>query len=250
MGNKISVVVLAHNDELHIVDCLECLGFADELIVIDDNSNDRTVELAKQFTPHVISRSLNGNFSNQRNFALNIVHNSWVLFIDSDEYVNEKLKKEIIEVITNAEYSGYYLKRVDFMWGRKILHGEVGEVRLLRLARKEVGKWHGKVHEMWRVRGKTRQLNNFLLHAPHPTVTEFVDEINLYSSLRASELNDNGYSTSFIEIVLYPVAKFVKNYLLKKGYKDGMPGFLYAMMMSFHSFLARAKLYDSQNKVS
>lgn len=248
MGNKISVVVLTHNDELHIVDCLECLKFADEIIVVDDNSTDRTIELAKQFDVRVLAHPLNGNFANQRNFALNAVHNSWVLFVDSDEFIGEKLKNEIINVTKNAEFSGYFLKRVDIMWGQKILHGEVGEVNLLRLARKESGKWHGKVHETWKVRGKTGQLKNVLLHAPHPTVSEFVEEINTYSSLRATELGEAGTNTSFIEIVLFPVGKFVSNYLFKQGYKDGVPGFLYAMLMSFHSFLVRAKLYDSQNQ--
>jgi len=242
-ADSLSIVVLTHNDEEHIVDCLELLKFADELIVVDDESTDRTVELAKGFTNKVFSRPLNGNFSNQRNFALNNTHGQWVLFIDSDEFVSEKLKNEIIAQINSKGVSGFYLRRIDFMWGRKILHGEVGEVRLLRLARRDSGKWHGKVHEEWKIEGNTSVLVHPLIHSPHQSVKEFISEVDSYSSIRANELFEESVSSNFVSIIFYPLIKFLQNYFWRKGYKDGVAGFLYAMIMSFHSFLVRSKLY-------
>lgn len=240
---NLSIVVLTHNDEEHLVDCLELLNFGDELIVIDDESTDRTLDIARNYTKKVYVRPLNNNFSNQRNFALNNAHGNWVLFIDSDEFVSEKLKDEILLRIKGGEASGFYLKRIDFMWGKKIIHGEVGEVRLIRLAKRDSGKWHGKVHEEWKVGGVTNTLMNPLIHAPHQSVKEFIKEVDLYSTLRAVELEEANSSSNFFLIFMYPIGKFAKNYFLKKGYKDGVAGFIYAMIMSFHSFLVRAKLY-------
>lgn len=248
MNSKISVVVLTHNDEKRIVDCLEYLGFADELIIIDDSSDDRTVELAERFTKNIFIRPLNNNFSNQRNFALNLAHNPWVLFIDSDELVSEKLKEEIQKKTSTSNMEGFYIKRHDYMWGKKILHGEAGNIKLLRLAKKNSGKWKGKVHEKWKVLGNTDELSSPLIHTPHQTIREFVDDVNQYSSVRANELYEEGVGASFPSIIFYPLAKFIQNYIVRYGYKDGVSGLLYAIMMSFHSFLVRAKLFLLINK--
>lgn len=243
MNSKITAVVLTHNDELRIVDCLEKLSFADELIIIDDNSNDRTIELCKNFTSKIYVRELKNNFASQRNYALNFVTGQWILFIDSDEIVSEELKSEIQEKIKSSDVAGYYIKRIDKMWGVELRHGEVGQVRLLRLAKKGNGKWHGKVHETWKIVGKTGELSSPLIHVPHQSVHEFLREIDEYSTLRAEELRENGKSVNFVSIIAFPIGKFVKNYFYNRGYKDGTPGFIYAVMMSFHSFLVRAKIF-------
>ncbi len=244
MKSSLSIVVLTHNDESKIVDCLECLDFADELIIVDDNSHDRTVELAKQFTNKIFVRELNRNFSNQRNFALNNVHSSWVLFVDSDELVSKALRDEILQAVEKKGISGFYIKRIDYVWGKKMIHGELSQVKLLRLAKKDDGKWHGKVHETWKVIGRVGELSQTLLHVPHQNIREFVSDIDEYSTLRAEELMEKGISSSVFHIVCFPLGKFIQNYIMRQGYKDGIPGVLYALMMSFHSFLVRAKLYQ------
>jgi len=248
MQNNLSVVILTHNDELRIVDCLESVQFADEIIIIDDESSDRTVELALQYTSKVFKRSLGKNFSDQRNFALNHAHGPWVLFVDSDERVTEELKKEIKESIKKNLYSGYLLKRADYMWGKRLLHGEAGNVKLLRLARKGYGRWRGRVHEAWRIKGNTLELQNPLIHTPHQSVAEFIREVDEYSSLRSNELHERGVKVSIWHVLLYPVAKFILNYGIKGGYKDGVAGFVFAMIMSFHSFLVRGKLFQKTNE--
>lgn len=247
MKASLSVIVLTHNDEMRIVDCLESVDFAEEIIIIDDNSSDRTMELARQYTEKIYSHPLSGNFASQRNFALNKAHFDWVLYVDSDELVNGRLREEIIKAIKMEDVSGYFMKRVDVMWGKRMQYGEAGGISLLRLAKRNSGKWHGKVHEVWKTRGKTRQLHSPLIHIPHQSVSEFVREIDIYSSLRADELYESKVSSTGISIVVYPVAKFFVNYFLKKGYKDGVPGLLYAMLMSFHSFLVRGKLLLKNN---
>ena len=248
MKNSLSVIVLTHDDEERIVDCLDNLGFANEIIIIDDESCDRTVELARQYTSKIYKKSLNKNFSNQRNFALNYASCEWVLFVDSDEIISKSLREEIMSAIEKGGYSGFLIKRVDFVWGRKMSHGELSQVKLLRLARKDAGKWHGKVHETWKVVGKVGELSNPLMHVPHQNVREFVRDIDEYSSLRADELHEKSVNVPFLHILLYPLGKFIHNYWLRRGYKDGVAGLIYSMMMSFHSFLVRAKLYQLNNE--
>lgn len=248
MNNTISAVVLTHNDENKIVDCLEALRFCDEIIIIDDDSQDRTVELASLYSKTIKKHPLAMNFASQRNFALNYTHSEWILYVDSDEVVSKELSKEIVNKINHSQAKGFFLKRIDRMWGKTIKHGEVGSVSLLRLARKDSGKWKGRIHERWIVAGNTEELVNPLIHYPHQSVREFVKDIDEYTTIRAEELHDKGDTVTAYKIVLYPIGKFLQNYILKKGYKDEVPGFLYAMMMSLHSFLVRAKLYRLNSK--
>jgi len=241
----ISAVVLTKNEERNIKECLGTLKWCDEVIVIDDNSGDKTREIAKGMRAKIFVRSLNGDFSSQRNFALEKARGEWVLFIDADERVSPTLRSEIQSEIKNPDSSvdGYYLRREDKIWGKILRHGETSRIKLLRLGKKGKGKWRGFVHEIWEIKGKTKELNSPLIHFPHPHITNFLEEINSYSTLRAKELYNEGKRTSLLEIVGYPTAKFLKNYLFRLGFLDGTPGLMVALMMSFHSFLVRSKLY-------
>ena len=116
-------------------------------------------------------------------------------------------------------------------------------MKLLRLARKDKGIWEGKVHEEWRVNGPVGKLRNPIIHYPHQALSEFLREINYYTDLRAKELHMQGKDTHWSSIILYPVGKFLLNYLIKRGFVDGMPGLIVAIVMSFHSFLVRAKAW-------
>jgi glycosyltransferase involved in cell wall biosynthesis len=244
MTVKLTAIVLTHNDETIISRCLSSLRFTDEIIVIDDQSNDRTTAIAKKAGVIKIYRhALNGDFAATRNFGLSHATGDWVLFIDSDESVSEALAKEILDAINHPAVNGFYLKRRDYLFGQVLRHGETGNLRLLRLARKGTGLFSRPVHEIWQVSGLTGTLQNSLDHFPHPTLTEFIFEINHYSTLNADYLAKNGVKTNFFQIIGYPLGKFVQNYFWRSGYRDGIPGLLVAVLMSFHSFLTRGKLF-------
>jgi glycosyltransferase involved in cell wall biosynthesis len=252
--SSLAVIILTKNEENNILDCLECVQNLDEIIIIDDYSEDRTVELIQSASWRtkikIYKRHLDGDFSAQRNFGLSKATRDWVLFIDADERVSTSLREEIKHKTANSknkEINGYYIKRRDAMWGKKLRHGETGNISLLRLARKDAGKWEGKVHEVWKVKGRIEELESELAHYPHQSVKEFLDEINIYSSIRASELKKQNVKVKFFDIILYPKAKFFKNFVLKLGFLDGLPGLITALMMSFHSFLVRSKLWLLQN---
>lgn len=240
----ITAVVLTKNEEKNIKDCLEGLSWCDEKIVIDDESKDQTPEIAQKLGAKVYNRHLT-DFSDQRNYGLDKAKGDWVLFIDADERISRALWYEIMQYISDPieNFSGFFLKRVDLMWGKELRHGESGTLKLLRLAKKGSGKWSGTVHEKWNISGKTEILNNPLYHYPHTTVGQFLTEINKYTDLRANELYGEHIQTNWLHILLYPKAKFILNYFIRLGFLDGLPGLVTALMMSFHSFLVRGKLW-------
>lgn len=258
----ISAIVLTHNSQELLDRTLTSLSWCDEIIIVDDDSTDGTEAIAKTFGVVMYRRSLKGDFAKQRNFGLAKATGDWVLFVDSDEVVGPQLAKEIREVTRNSKLKtpndhaqgrqsskvGYYLARNDWFLGRWLKHGETANVRLLRLARLGSGEWMRPVHEVWHIQGEVGQLQSPLLHYPHPTVAQFLEEVNYYSTFNADHLYRRGTTVRWWEIAGYPLAKFVLNYIFRLGILDGMPGAVTALMMSFHSFLTRAKLWQLWDK--
>ncbi len=248
---KFSAVILTRNEEKNILDCIECVKMADEIIIVDDYSNDRTIEVIESLKLENIriqQRHLDLDFASQRNFGLSKAKNEWVLFIDADERVSASLLNEI-KSLSEDKYNGYFIQRRDVIWGKELNYGETGNIKFIRLAKKSSGKWVGKVHEKWMIKGEAGVLRNKVLHFPHQTMAEFISEINFYSTLRADELHKKNTTVNFIQIVLYPKSKFIMNYILKLGILDGLPGLNMAIMMSLHSFLVRSKLWLLNNKI-
>lgn len=244
---NLSIVILAKNEEKNIKKCLQTCLFADEILIIDDFSHDDTVKIVNSFEKNkikLVQRELNNDFAAQRNFGLSQATSEWVLFIDADEFVSQELAAEIMQ-ITNSQTSqnGFFVNRVDMLWDKKITHGELLNFKTLRLGRRDTGVWKGKVHEEWKIQGGVDILKNILIHKPHMSIKEFVEEINFYTTIRAEELFKNGATTNLFLIILYPKAKFILNYFIKKGFLDGIEGFLLSVLMSLHSFLVRGKLY-------
>ncbi|MBI5127741.1 glycosyltransferase family 2 protein [Candidatus Roizmanbacteria bacterium] len=255
---KLSAVILTKNEDKNIERCLKSLDFVDEVIIVDDYSDDKTLEIIQKIDVgvghdrpvfKVIQRKLNGDFAGQRNFGISKANSDWVLFIDADEEVTKELRNEILEHL-QVDKEAFYLKRRDFFWGKELKYGELKQIRQLgfiRLIRKNSGQWLGNVHEVFHTAKKTGQLNGFINHYPHPNLKEFIKDINYYSSLRAEELNRLNIKVNILEIIFVPALKFIFNYLINFGFLDGVQGFTYAFMMSFHSFLVRSKLYQLQN---
>jgi len=245
---NISSVVITKNEEKTIERCLKSLSFSDEIIVIDDNSVDGTVNIAGKFpNVKIYERSLNDNFSKQRNFGLSKVKGKWVLFIDADEEVTIPLRNEIILASSdpfNKTY-GYFIKRKDMLYGKKLNKGEWGKSKYLRFVQKINAKWVRDVHEALVIYGPKKIFKSYLLHnRSHKKIKDFIEKLNKFSSIHAVSNYKEGKNTNIIKIVIYPVLKFIDNYLIKGGFKDGDNGFIMSLLMSFHSFLGWTKLWE------
>lgn len=238
----ISAIVLTYNDELTIERTLLSLAWCDEVIVIDDSSTDKTVVIARLNHAKVFQHTLDADFAAQRNFGLSKANGDWVLFVDSDEVIGKELAAEIQKSL-EVDCAGFYVHRRDWMFGRALTHGETGRVNLLRLAKKESGLWHRPVHEVWEVKGEVGQLVHPIDHYPHPDVAQFIKEINWYTTINARHMHEKNIRVPAWQILLYPVGKFFVDYVWYLGFLDGTPGAIVAIMMSFHSFLTRAKLW-------
>ena len=245
----ISAVVLTHNNEDTICKTLESVSWCDERIVVDDYSTDKTKEIAKNAGAVIYHHALNDDFSSQRNYGLEKASGEWVLFVDSDEIVISNLRDEMLKLIQrDKNVVGYYIKRNDFLFGRELRYGETANVRVIRLAKKGVGKWERNVHETWNVQGPIAFLTTPLLHYPHSSVSAFLSQINRYTTINAKVFFDQGICTSAWQIIMYPIAKFIQNYIFRLGFLDGVAGLVIAIMMSFHSFLTRGKIWELQQK--
>lgn len=245
---NLSVVILTKNEEKNIEACIHSVLFSDEIIVIDDNSTDNTPEIIKKLNLekiHFFQHSLENDFSQQRNYGLKKAQSAWVLFIDADERVSDQLRREIENVVLDSQRLrvGVFLKRRDVFNGKELKHGEWGNMKLIRLGRKDSGRWSGSIHEIWDIQGETSALQNFLYHYPHQSLTEFLNELNFYTSLRANELYENGVKSNWWSIALYTKGKFFQNFILRLGFLDGIEGVVYSILLCFHSFLVRSKLW-------
>lgn len=251
MKSPLTAVILTKNEALTIERCIKSLDFVEEVLVIDDASEDDTVLVAKKLGVKVLSRCLNEDFSAQRTYGLENACHDWVLFVDADEEVTKELKEEVIRVVEEGSplpcKSVYKIKRRDFFWGTELKHGETQKVRrhgLVRLMKKDSGQWKGKVHEEFIATKPVGTLSGFLNHYPHQTLKEFIREINYYSTFRAKELLRAHKSANTFQVIMYPLTKFFLTYFIYLGFLDGPAGFAYSFFMSFHSFLVRAKLYQ------
>ncbi|MEK7079437.1 MAG: glycosyltransferase family 2 protein [Patescibacteria group bacterium] len=251
---KISAIILTKNEEKNIERAIKSVAFCDEIIIVDDLSSDNTLENAQITNDkyqikskfQILKHESKGDFAAQRNWAMEKAKNERVLFLDADEEVSEELKSEIIKIARN-DINAYYIKRRDFWWGRELKFGETAKTRnkgIIRLVKKGSGKWKGVVHEEFVTDLPVGQLRGFLNHNPHPTLKEFIHDINLYSSIRARELQKQGKKGNILPVLLYPPAKFFLTFFIYLGFLDGAAGFAYAFLMSFHSFLVRAKLFQ------
>ncbi len=239
----LSVAILTHNSQDTLPATLESVSFADEIVVVDDRSTDATVQVAKKYKAEVFTRDLRDDFARSRNFALSKCKGDWVLFVDSDETVSRELAEEIRTAVQTDTNDAYLIRRTNVFFGGVLRYGETAQSRFVRLGKRNAGVWERPVHEVWNVRGSIGRLHTPILHTPHVSVSKFLSDINRYSTINAGYFYDRGMHQGLWEIPVYPAGKFIYDYIFLLGFLDGMRGMIMAVMMSFHSFLTRAKLY-------
>lgn len=223
-----------------------------EIIVVDDNSTDDTINVInklkiKNLKLKIISRGLDSDFSAQRQFGLSHASNDWILWLDADEQPSPELIKFLNHFDFNQNYV-YSFPRLDFFLGRQLLHGETGEIFLVRLFPGNFGSFTGKVHETWQSQLPAKIINHPIFHYSHPDLQSFIAKIDFYTTIRSQELFRQHLPVTLAQIIFYPLAKFLQNYIFRLGFLDSTRGIIMALCMSFHSFLVRAKLWHLSQK--
>lgn len=243
---RISVVVIAKNEEIRIARCLSSLSWTDEIIVVDNGSTDNTREIANQHGATVISAGDIRDFANLRNVGREKARGEWLFYIDADEVVSEELHKEIQELVTHSSslINGYVIRRKNYYLG----HPWPGDEYILRLMRKDaLIKWYGELHETARVNGKIGTLQEPILHDTHRTLEEMVTKTNTWSNTEAKLRFDAAHPPvvwwRFIRVML---TAFFDSFIKQGGWRVGVVGWIESIYQAFSIFITYAKLWEMQ----
>ncbi|HBH01121.1 MAG TPA: glycosyltransferase family 2 protein [Candidatus Rokubacteria bacterium] len=242
---RLSVVVITLNEAERLRACLESAAWADELVVVDAESQDKTVQIAREFTDRVLVRPWAG-FAEQKNFAVAQATGDWILSLDADEEVPPELRAEI-QALLGAEPAedGYRVPRRNIFWGRWIRHGGLYPDWQLRLFRRGRGRFVERtVHESVRVEGRVGRLASPLVHRSYRDVADFLERADRYSTLAAAEWVRSGRRAGVGDLVVRPAGRFLSMYVVRGGFLDGWPGFLLACLYAYYVFVRSAKVWE------
>lgn len=247
MSIKISAAIITFNEEKNIKRCIDSLDFVDEIVVVDSLSSDATTTIAKEMGAKVIEQKFLGHIA-QKQLAVDNCSYDWILSLDADEEVSLELKQSIQNLLkTEFEHDAYAVNRISFHLGRWIKHGGWYPDRKTRLFNKNKAHWGGyNPHDKVIVEGTIGKLKGDLKHYVFKDLRHNIDTNNSYSSIMADDLNKSGKSLSYTKFFLKPVGKFLETYIYKRGFLDGMPGFIIAIGASYSMFLKFAKLWEIQ----
>lgn len=246
---KLSAVIIAKNEEAMISGCLETLGFADEVLVIDTGSIDKTIEIAKKHKAKVVKYLDGKHFSDWRNKGLKESCGDWVLYVDADERIPNALKGEILEVIESSDTkNAYAIPRRNFMFGREMKHIAVPPDYQKRLFRKNALRgWRGEVHEEPMIDGELGHLKNALVHEKHETFSEMVEKTNIWSNIEAKLMFEADHPQMNIPRFISAMAReFWKRMIVHKAFLDGKIGVIYGLYQVYSRFVSYAKLWEMQ----
>jgi glycosyltransferase involved in cell wall biosynthesis len=248
--NKLSVVISAFNEEENIERCLKSLSFANEVIVIDNSSSDKTSEIAKRYTKKVFVQKNDPNLIDlQKNFGFEKASSDWILSIDADEEVSRELAEEIKLTIKKGDgVAGYWIPRKNIIFGKFIENTGWYPDPQLRLFRKGKGKFvKAHVHESIQLDGESAYLTEHIIHHHYKTIAEFMKKtINIYAPNEAQNYLDKGYLFSYLDALRFPMNEFISRFFARKGYKDGLHGLMLSLLMAFYHFTIFAYLWEKQ----
>jgi glycosyltransferase involved in cell wall biosynthesis len=233
------------DEEDHIADCLRSADFADERIVVDSHSKDRTREVAASLGAKVVERDWPGHVQ-QKNFALSQASHDWVLCLDADERVSPELKASILAAMASPVLPcGFECARRTWYLGRWIRRGGWYPDRKIRLFRRSEGGWTGvNPHDRVEVRGRVERLDGDLLHFSYDSISDHLRTIDSFTTIAAREKHAAGARAGISGLLLHPLGKFLRMYVLKAGFLDGFPGFAVAVSGAYYVFLKYAKLRE------
>ena len=246
----IAAVVITKDEEGNIADCLDSVRWADELIVVDAESRDRTVEVARRYTSQVFVRPWAG-YGPQKNFGIDQAHTDWILVVDADERVTDQLRQEIQDLLAAEpppDVGGYEIPRRNFFYGKWIQGGGLFPDYQLRLFRRQAGRYDDvRLHEHLAVRGRRERLRVPFDHYSMPSVSHHVRKMMRYTTLGADEKLKRVRHVSGWVIATHHLGTMLKTLFVRGGYRDGVPGLIVAMFAGLHTFVKYAKAWERVN---
>jgi len=236
----LSVSIVAKNEERTIGRCIESVkSIADEIIVVDSGSEDRTVDIAKSLGAKVVFREWT-DYVDQVNYAIGLCTGDWILILDADEIVSEELASSIKSAVEDPKYTCYKLKRKLYYLGKFLSFTE----ERIRLFKKGKGIYEGFVHERVKCMGSTGVLDGYLYHYSYGSISEHIRKTMNYAERLAEESCRKGLKFNFVSLIFNPAWTFLKYFFLKGCYKDGVRGFIFSGIMCFYTFMKYAFLLE------
>jgi glycosyltransferase involved in cell wall biosynthesis len=242
----VTATVITCNEAANIQAALDSLSWADEIIVVDSESTDNTVAIARQFTDRVLVRPWPGYIA-QKNFAAEQASHDWIFSLDADERVSPELAAEIAQVLDGggAAAAGYRVPRVTFHLGRWIRSTDWYPDYQLRLYDRRRARWTGRhVHESVKADGPVSDLRGELLHYAYRDLAHHFQTMDRYTTLAARQMFEEGRRAGWFDLAVHPPAAFLRNYLLRGGFRDGVPGLIVSAMNARYVGLKFAKLWE------
>jgi glycosyltransferase involved in cell wall biosynthesis len=246
----VTATVITRNEASNIAAAISSVSWADEVVVIDAESTDDTAAIARQHQARVEVRPWPG-FSAQKNYAASIASNDWILSIDADERVTPELAQEVRALLSSEpDRRGYRVPRVSRYLGRWIRGTDWYPDFQLRLYDRRAAQWNGRrVHESVKLAGgEPGRLQHDLHHFPYRDISHHLATIDRYTSLAAEEMTANGRTPSIAGVALHPPFAFLRNYVLRGGFRLGSVGFVVSALNSYYVFLKLAKAWESGRK--
>lgn len=246
--NKLSVTIIAYNEEENIRDCLESVKWADEIVVVDAGSRDKTVEISKEYTDKVFTNPWPGHYQ-QKNFAIDKTSNLWILSVDADERITPELRKEIERVLTNPSFDGYLFPRKNYFLGKWMRHGGWYPDHVLRLFRKDKGRFGGiNPHDKVIIEnGRGGVIDCPIIHITYKNFSQYIAKQHMYTTIGAEEiLKRKGKDIKVGQLTLIGkfFTKFLELYIWKRGFLDGLHGLIAAIAASYFAFVKYAKVWE------
>jgi len=244
----ISVLIVARNEEQNIADCINSVAFADEVVVIDDYSEDRTGELAKNLGARVLQRHMNGDWGAQQTYAVKQAKSDWILFLDADERISKPLAEAILNAVKECGRTGerfaYWMQRENVFHNNRAVHGSLRPDWVCRLMPTEGSYVEGYVHPAIITPYKNKKLSGVMLHYTYDNWQQYFGKFNNYTTLAARKYFDAGKPCGFWkDIVLRPFWAFIKIYFINLGFLDGRLGWILGVYHYFYTMTKYVKLY-------
>ena len=242
-ATRLTVVILTRNEEHNIAACIESVRWADEVVVFDSFSQDRTVDIAQELGARVIQHPFR-NYADQRNTALEAVESQWVFFVDADERATPELAAEVRLAIEDETKAGWWVPRHNYIFGKLTRHAGWFPDYQLRLLKREYARYDPprQVHEVVILDGEEGHLKNVLIHYNYDNLSQFLERQNRYTAYEARILYDQGIRPRWRSFILQPLREFRRRYVSLQGWKDGLHGLLLSSFMAYYNFVMYVRL--------